>query len=105
MILSATRRDFVSLQDRCRAVIAKRVRSQHQLVHLHLPPIITKYIAEAIPMTHSSSHGNSISSVDSRFRIVKHIWVCDIIYPSSFAVYDRSTNVYILGLLCLIWIN
>lgn len=73
MILTVTRRDFVNLQDRCRAVISKRVRTQQELVHLNLPPSISKYLAEAIPLSNSSQHGNSISSVDSRFRIVKKV--------------------------------
>ncbi|XP_052868040.1 SPRY domain-containing SOCS box protein 3-like [Anopheles cruzii] len=48
MILTETRRDFVNLQDRCRAVIIKHINTQEKLDRLALPYCIKNYLAEAI---------------------------------------------------------
>lgn len=48
MTLENTKRDFVNLQDRCRAVIVKRVKSKSDLDKLMVPPKIRSYLAEAI---------------------------------------------------------
>ncbi|XP_046675420.1 SPRY domain-containing SOCS box protein 3 isoform X1 [Homalodisca vitripennis] len=48
MTLSYMRRDFVNLQDRCRAVILKFVKTKADLDQLELPPMIKNYLAEAI---------------------------------------------------------
>ncbi|XP_055386488.1 SPRY domain-containing SOCS box protein 3 [Condylostylus longicornis] len=47
MTLINTRRDFVNLQDRCRAEIIKHIKSPADLKYLTLPSIITNYLAEA----------------------------------------------------------
>jgi SPRY domain-containing SOCS box protein 3 len=56
MVLCETRRDFVNLQDRCRAVITKRISSRADLQTLTLPIRITNYLSEtyndaATPLT------------------------------------------------------
>lgn len=48
MILTETRRDFVNLQDRCRAVLMKYIRSPEQLEELQLPKVIVNYISCAL---------------------------------------------------------
>lgn len=48
MILNVQRRDFVNLQDRCRDVIIKRVKTAELLRDLHLPQRISDYLAEAL---------------------------------------------------------
>uniref|UniRef100_A0A034VW88 SPRY domain-containing SOCS box protein 3 n=1 Tax=Bactrocera dorsalis TaxID=27457 RepID=A0A034VW88_BACDO len=48
MTLKCTRRDFVNLQDRCRAEIIKHVKSREDLVKLKLPPLITQYLGEVV---------------------------------------------------------
>lgn len=48
MTLSIMKRDFVNLQDRCRAVILKRIHSQSKLGKLNLPTRIREYISEAM---------------------------------------------------------
>ncbi|XP_050082501.1 SPRY domain-containing SOCS box protein 3 [Anopheles aquasalis] len=48
MILTETRRDFVNLQDRCRAVIIKHINTQEKLDRLALPYCIKNYLAEAV---------------------------------------------------------
>ncbi|EDX15350.1 SPRY domain-containing SOCS box protein 3 [Drosophila simulans] len=48
MTLKCTRREFVNLQDRCRAVIMRRVRSAAQLEKLKLPLPIADYLSEVI---------------------------------------------------------
>ncbi|GFG41018.1 hypothetical protein Cfor_06788 [Coptotermes formosanus] len=48
MTLALMKRDFVNLQDRCRAVILKRVSSQTQLDKLALPPRIKAYLSEPL---------------------------------------------------------
>ncbi|XP_017095499.3 SPRY domain-containing SOCS box protein 3 isoform X2 [Drosophila bipectinata] len=48
MTLKCTRREFVSLQDRCRAVIMRRVRSTSRLEKLKLPLPISDYLSEVI---------------------------------------------------------
>lgn len=47
MTLMCTRRDFVNLQDRCRAVIVKHVKYRQDLISLKLPTIIVNYLSEA----------------------------------------------------------
>lgn len=53
MVLAETRREFVNLQDRCRAEICKYVRTPGDLQQLQsqlrLPPLIGRYLAEAVP--------------------------------------------------------
>lgn len=48
MELCETRRDFVNLQDRCRAVIVKNIKSRENLEKLNIPYSITNYLAEAL---------------------------------------------------------
>ncbi|XP_011200100.2 SPRY domain-containing SOCS box protein 3 [Bactrocera dorsalis] len=48
MTLKCTRRDFVNLQDRCRAEIIKHVKTREDLVKLKLPPLITQYLSEVV---------------------------------------------------------
>ncbi|XP_017043799.1 SPRY domain-containing SOCS box protein 3 [Drosophila ficusphila] len=48
MTLKCTRREFVNLQDRCRAVIMRRVRTPSQLEKLKLPLPISDYLGEVI---------------------------------------------------------
>lgn len=48
MTLKKQRREFVNLQDRCRDIIVKRVKTIELLEALHLPLRISEYLAEAI---------------------------------------------------------
>lgn len=48
MALGAMKRDFVNLQDRCRAVILKRIRSENDLEKLNLPNRMKAYLREAL---------------------------------------------------------
>lgn len=48
MTLASMRRDFVNLQDRCRAEIVKRIKSKTDLDDLHVPPRIKSYLSEAM---------------------------------------------------------
>ncbi|XP_053692125.1 SPRY domain-containing SOCS box protein 3 [Sabethes cyaneus] len=48
MVLTESRRDFVNLQDRCRAIIIKQVKTRDKLDRLNLPYCITNYLAEAL---------------------------------------------------------
>lgn len=48
MKLGEARRDFVNLQDRCRAEIMKLVKSRAQIDELKLPVIISRYLAIAL---------------------------------------------------------
>ncbi|XP_055636936.1 SPRY domain-containing SOCS box protein 3 [Toxorhynchites rutilus septentrionalis] len=48
MVLTEMRRDFVNLQDRCRALIIKYAKSREKLDRLNLPYCITNYLAEAL---------------------------------------------------------
>lgn len=48
MTLTYMRRDFVNLQDRCRAVILESVQNKKDLENLEIPPMIRNYLAEAI---------------------------------------------------------
>lgn len=48
MVLENTRRDFVNLQDRCRVVIARRIRHKSDVAKLCLPPRIQAYLGEII---------------------------------------------------------
>lgn len=51
MILENMRRDFVNLQDRCRAVIIKRITRKQDIRTLYLPSRIQSYLAEVIEDT------------------------------------------------------
>ncbi|KAL3281724.1 hypothetical protein HHI36_004928 [Cryptolaemus montrouzieri] len=46
MVLHSMRRDFINLQDRCRAAIIKLVKSKKDLDKLYVPPRIRCYLAE-----------------------------------------------------------
>lgn len=48
MTLKSARREFVNLQDRCRAVIMRKVRTAGNLDELKLPLPITEYLGEVI---------------------------------------------------------
>ncbi|XP_030753795.1 SPRY domain-containing SOCS box protein 3 [Sitophilus oryzae] len=48
MILINTRRDFINLQDRCRAVIVRNLKRKQDLKELYLPRRIETYLAEAL---------------------------------------------------------
>ncbi|XP_060518302.1 SPRY domain-containing SOCS box protein 3 [Cylas formicarius] len=48
IVLDRMKRDFVNLQDRCRAVIVKRIRCKDDLSELQLPIKIQWYLAEDI---------------------------------------------------------
>lgn len=48
MTLTYMRRDFVNLQDRCRAVILEGIKNKKELEKLEVPPMIRNYLAEAI---------------------------------------------------------
>lgn len=48
MILGVARRDFVNLQDRCRAEIMKRIHKRNDLNSLKLPYMITQYLGESL---------------------------------------------------------
>lgn len=54
MELADCRREFVSLQDRCRAEIVRHVRSDAALrqlqAELHMPPMIARYLELALPV-------------------------------------------------------
>lgn len=47
MTLKCARRDFVNLQDRCRAEIVKHIKNRWDLLELKLPPMIIDYLLEA----------------------------------------------------------
>lgn len=51
MALVYMKRDFVNLQDRCRAVILEEYKTETDLKSLYLPPGIKSYIAEAMHRT------------------------------------------------------
>lgn len=46
MVLINCRRDFVNLQDRCRAEIMRRIKKRDDLAELKLPIPIIKYLSE-----------------------------------------------------------
>lgn len=48
MTLKSARREFVNLQDRCRAVIMRKLRTASDLDKLKLPVPITDYLGEVI---------------------------------------------------------
>lgn len=48
MTLKCARREFVNLQDRCRAVIMRRLRTAADLEKLKLPLPISEYLGEVI---------------------------------------------------------
>lgn len=48
MTLESMKRDFVNLQDRCRAVIVKRIADKKDLEKLLVPPRIRSFLGEAI---------------------------------------------------------
>lgn len=62
MALVDMRRDFVNLQDRCRAEISKKITNLDDLVSLNLPAIITNYLAEAMYETAVLSAENNPKS-------------------------------------------
>ncbi|XP_031623310.1 SPRY domain-containing SOCS box protein 3-like [Contarinia nasturtii] len=45
MVVSETRRDFPSLQDRCRAEILKHIKQKSELDKLELPTVIVSYLS------------------------------------------------------------
>ncbi|XP_047000997.1 SPRY domain-containing SOCS box protein 3 [Schistocerca americana] len=51
MTLITTKRDFVNLQDRCRAIILKYVRTRSDLQLLKLPQSIKEYLSETLTDT------------------------------------------------------
>lgn len=51
MFLDCTKRDFVNLQDRCRAIIIKKIKHKSDLEKLFLPAQIRLYLSEAIAET------------------------------------------------------
>ncbi|XP_049822694.1 SPRY domain-containing SOCS box protein 3 [Aethina tumida] len=48
MYLATTRKEFVSLQDRCKVVIVKRVKSKKDLNKLKIPTCIINYLMEGV---------------------------------------------------------
>lgn len=48
MVVAEARREFVNLQDRCRAEIVKCIKTPKQLKDLRLPLIITRYLGEEL---------------------------------------------------------
>lgn len=48
MIVAETRREFVDLQDRCRAEILKRLKSRSDIEKLELPFVISQYLGNAM---------------------------------------------------------
>ncbi|XP_054285051.1 SPRY domain-containing SOCS box protein 3 [Macrosteles quadrilineatus] len=48
MTLTYMRRDFVNLQDRCRAVILEAIKNKRDLEKLEVPTLIRNYLAEAV---------------------------------------------------------
>ncbi|CAH0556740.1 unnamed protein product [Brassicogethes aeneus] len=48
MYLTSTRKDFVSLQDRCKAVIVKRIENKNDLQKLNIPNCIINYLKEDV---------------------------------------------------------
>ncbi|KAF2884794.1 hypothetical protein ILUMI_21401 [Ignelater luminosus] len=48
MTLGCTKREFVNLQDRCRAIIIKNIRDKYAIDELLVPPTIKNYLYEAI---------------------------------------------------------
>lgn len=51
MVLENMRRDFVNLQDRCRAVIVKKIKCKQDVKKLYLPSRIQSYLSEVIEDT------------------------------------------------------
>lgn len=75
MRLTETRRDFVSLQDRCRVVIVKTIKKRDELDALKLPIRITKYLAQAV----NDPSMTPLTPVDN-FDIYKVQEVVDYLY-------------------------
>lgn len=48
MVLAETRRDFVNLQDRCRAEILKHIKRKSDIEKLELPFVISQYLSCAM---------------------------------------------------------
>lgn len=48
MALGELRRDFNNLQDRCRAVILKQIKTREQLDKLDLPVVLVYYLSDAL---------------------------------------------------------
>lgn len=69
MVLAETRRDFVNLQDRCRAEICKVITSRNGLSKLKLPTKITKYLSEVVYETQISKNLIPIGYYDSVNRV------------------------------------
>lgn len=59
MTLAEARRDFVNLQDRCRAEILKRVKTTEQVKQLGLPFLMTRYLTCGI------HNGNALSPIEN----------------------------------------
>ncbi|XP_022190923.2 SPRY domain-containing SOCS box protein 3 isoform X2 [Nilaparvata lugens] len=51
MTLVYMKRDFVNLQDRCRAVILEKYKTESEVRSLMLPPLIKSYLTEAMHRT------------------------------------------------------
>lgn len=49
MIIAEQRRDFVNLQDRCRAEILKCIQHKDHIKELEIPQIMMRYLEEAMP--------------------------------------------------------
>ena len=48
MALGVTKREFSSIQARCRAVILRRLNHKDQIEHLELPRTLKKFISEGL---------------------------------------------------------
>lgn len=64
MTLVNMKRDFVNLQDRCRAVIVQNLKRQSQLDTLCLPPKLKQYITESIFTTSDKKYHRSYQVLD-----------------------------------------
>ena len=48
MALGVTKREFVSIQDRCRAVILRHLSHEDQIEELELPRTLKRFISEGL---------------------------------------------------------
>ena len=48
MALGLTKREFISIQDRCRSVILKSLNSRDQIEQLELPKTLKRFISEGL---------------------------------------------------------
>jgi len=48
MALGVTKREFISIQDRCRAVILRHLNHEDQIEHLELPRTLKRFISEGL---------------------------------------------------------